>query len=79
MTGEKTKKAKIEIVHVDGEDYYTLLKAAKEMYMSERSLRRECARHNIRYMRHIIGILLHPSWCSEYLRKRTVEPRKNVR
>lgn len=76
---EGNKKAKIEIIPFNGESYYTLYKAAKEMFMSERSLRRECSRKNIRYARLLNTIIIHPTWCDEYLRKRTVEPRKAVR
>ena len=79
MTEGNTKKAKIEIIPINGENYYTLYRAAKEISISERSLRRECARKNIRFAHHLSGLIFHPSWCDEWLRKRIVEPRKSVR
>ena len=79
MTEENTKKAKVEIISINGENYYTLHKAADVLSISERSLSRECSRRNIRYAHHLKGLVFHPSWCDEWLQKRITEPKKSVK
>ena len=75
----ETKKTKLEFIPINGENFYTHYKAAMELNISERSLSRECARRNIRFMHHPKGIVFHPSWCDEWLQKRITEPKKSVK
>lgn len=80
MANEKKKlKDRIEIVTVNGVDYYTVFRAAKELNISERSLRREVARHNIESRMHPKGLLFHPLWCEDWFNKKIVKPRKIAR
>lgn len=76
---EKNVSKKRDFIPINNENYYTLHKTAVTLGISERSLRREVARKNIRYLRHPQGLLFHPSWCDEWVSRYTVQPRKTMR
>lgn len=58
--------------------HYGIHLAAFTLKISERSLRRECARKHIQYMRHMRGLYFLPVWLDDWLMKRTVQPRKTT-
>lgn len=68
-----------QLVSIGEGKYLPINVAAPHINMSDRSLRRECAKRNVAHMRHKNQLYFKPEWLEDLLERRIVKPRKTLR
>lgn len=68
-----------QLVSIGEGKYLPINVAAPHIKMSDRSLRRECAKKNVEYMRYKNQLYFKPEWLEDLLQRHIVKPRKTLR